>query len=105
MADTLQEYPVFGTSDYKDGGLSVFEENTPLYLDFQYEKYEIINGKKRIKGFPSTYADENESQTLIIFMKDKNYNITLEQRYTIRCVELQVIIKILLLHLSIKMRH
>lgn len=83
LADTLQEYPVFGTSDYKDGGLSIFEDNTPLYLDFQYEKYEIINGKKRISGFPSSYADENESQTLIVFMKDKNYDITLEQRYTI----------------------
>ena len=83
LADTLQEYPVFGTSDFKDGGLSVFEDNTPLYLDFQYEKYEIINGKKKISGFPSSYADENESQTLIVFMKDKSYDITLEQRYTI----------------------
>ncbi|MEG0683415.1 MAG: alpha-galactosidase [Coprobacillus sp.] len=83
LADTMQEYPVFGISDYKDGGISIYDGSTPLYLDLQYCSYKVIKGKEKIKGFPTSYGDEKNTETLIVTLEDKNYNIVVEQRYTI----------------------
>ena len=44
LADTMQEYPIFGTSDYKDGGITLYDDQTPIYPDFVFESYEIKDG-------------------------------------------------------------
>ena len=83
LADTMQEYPAFGISDYKDGGLSIYEDSTPLYLDLKYKSYKIKKGKTKIKGFPTSYGSNDDTETISIILEDKNYNIQVEQRYTI----------------------
>ena len=83
FADTLQEYPVFGISDYKEGGLSIYKGDTPLYLDLQYKSYSIEKGKQKIKGFPTAHASSEESETLVITLEDKYYHVEVEQRYSI----------------------
>lgn len=76
-----QEYPVFGTSDYKDGALSLYCQKTPLYLDLKYKSYSIVKGKNRKKGLPVAYGEDAE--TLIIEMFDYDYDIIVKQYYTI----------------------
>lgn len=81
LADTMQEYPIFGTSDYKDGGITLYDDQTPIYPDFVFESYEIKDGKKRISGFPCSYG--SDSKILVITLVEKHYNIVLKQYYTI----------------------
>lgn len=81
LADMMQEYPVFGTSDYKDGGIILYDDQIPIYPDFVYESYEIRDGKKRRSGFPCSYG--SDSKTLVITLVEKYYNVILKQYYTI----------------------
>lgn len=76
-----QEYPVFGTSDFKDGALSLYCEKVPMYLDLKYKGYSIVKGKSRRKGFPGTYG--TDAETLIIEMVDNDCDVVVKQYYTI----------------------
>src|SRR5699024_8852471 len=61
LSDRLQEYPVYGSSDFKEGAIEIYDNTTPLYLDFKFKKYEINNSKLRDESFPASYALDKES--------------------------------------------
>lgn len=83
LSDRPHEYPVYGTSDFKSGAVEIFDNETPLYLDFQYETYSITKGKKRVLSKPATYAEENESETLTIVLNEQDHKLRLELNYTL----------------------
>lgn len=84
LSDRLQEYPVYGTSDFKEGAIEIVDsKRTPLYLDFQFVKYEKEFTKERNLAYPATYSENEESQTLKIRLHDSNHNIDLIINYTI----------------------
>lgn len=83
LSDRLQEYPVYGSSDFKEGAIEIYDNTTPLYLDFKFKKYEISNSKLRDESFPASYALDKESETLKISLVDSNHKIQLEMCYTI----------------------
>ncbi len=45
LADRFQELPTYGTSDFREGAVSVFEEETPLYVDFKLVAFHCFEGK------------------------------------------------------------
>ena len=48
-----QEYPVYGTTDYRHPAIELLQENGSRISEFQYDSYEIIAGKpkaRRIAG-------------------------------------------------------
>ena len=66
-----QEYPVWGTGDFRTPGLVVENEDGSGCCDLRYQNHVIYSGKYRIPGLPAMYAEEkDEAQTLEITLKD-----------------------------------
>ncbi len=83
LSDRLQEYPVYGSTDFKEGAIEVFKGETPLYLDFHYQDYQVVKEKKRELAFPSSYAEQGEAETLTLRLLDANHQLELQLNYTI----------------------
>lgn len=66
-----QEYPCYGTSDYRYPALEIQGGDGSRICKPEYQRYEIFNGKKSLFGLPATYVeDEGEASTIEIFMWD-----------------------------------
>ena len=65
-----QEYPSYGTGDYRSTALIIENADGSTACDLRYRSHRISNGKYKIPGLPAVYADETESQTLEIVMED-----------------------------------
>lgn len=63
MQYTKQEYPVYGTGDYRNPALTVRQENGSEIVDFKYVSHEIYGGKKKLAGLPATYTENEEEAT------------------------------------------
>lgn len=79
-----QEYPVYGTTDYRHPAIEILQENGSDISDFKYIGYEILKGKPILKGLPATYTErEEEAETLKIILKDSLTGAKLTLLYTI----------------------
>ncbi len=79
-----QEYPCFGTSDYRYPALEVQGGDGSCICKLEYQGYEIIKGKKSLDGLPATYTEEDgEAETLEIRMKDAWRNLEAVFSYSI----------------------
>lgn len=79
-----QEYPVFGTTDYRQPAVEILQENGSRISDFQYQSHKIVKGKPKLLGLPATYTEqEEEAMTLIITLKDDVTMVRVELLYTI----------------------
>lgn len=80
--DTLPlEYACDGVGDYRITGAAAVHPDGSCALDLRYKSYRISKGKYTIKGLPAVYADESESETLEIVLKDKYSDIEVTLRY------------------------
>ena len=80
--DTLPlEYACDGVGDYRITGAAAVHSDGSCALDLRYKSYRISKGKYTIKGLPAVYADESESETLEIVLKDKYSDIEVTLRY------------------------
>ncbi|MDE7310524.1 MAG: alpha-galactosidase [Eubacterium sp.] len=79
-----QEYPVFGTTDYRQCAVEIRQENGSRISDFQYKSYKIMDGKPGLAGLPATYTQEDtEARTLIVILEDDVTKVQVELFYTI----------------------
>ena len=79
-----QEYPVYGTTDYRHPAIEIMQENGSNISEFKYVGYEILKGKPSLKGLPATYTEsEEEAETLKIILKDDLTGAKLILLYTI----------------------
>ncbi len=79
-----QEYPVYGSGDYRQCALEVEQENGSRLTDFVFRSCEIQGGKPAIPGLPATYTeDPSEAETLILTLEDSVAQLTLKLYYTI----------------------
>ncbi|WP_345240062.1 alpha-galactosidase [Pontibacillus salipaludis] len=79
-----QEYPVYGTTDYRYPALHIEQENGSRISDFNYQSYKVYKGKPELRGLPQTYTeDENEAETLEISLYDPILQAELVLYYTI----------------------
>jgi alpha-galactosidase len=76
------EYSGSGMGDLRPAALSVISENADNVLDLRYQSYEILAGKPPIANLPHTYADNKETQTLVVTLKDCEQNIAVDLYYT-----------------------
>ena len=80
--DTLpQEYPSYGTGDYRSTALIIENADGSTACDLRYRSHRIFNGKYKIPGLPAVYADETESQTLEIVMEDAVTGVEVTLQY------------------------
>lgn len=81
LSDTPQEYPSFGTSDYRFPALHGRNSDGNTVYSLEYVSYEIVKKKPRLKKLPT--ARGGKSETLIITLKDPVHRLTVELYYTI----------------------
>lgn len=77
-----QEYAGLGKGDYRYPAFQITYPNGSRTSEFQYRDYELKNGKERLTGLPSTFADDsNDSQTLTVKLADGD--LELQLHYTV----------------------
>ena len=80
--DTMPlEYAEGGTGDYRIPAVKVIHANGSGAVDLRYAGYNIVKGKYSIPGLPAVYADENESETLEVYLKDTASSIMVTLKY------------------------
>ncbi|MCP1103020.1 alpha-galactosidase [Aequitasia blattaphilus] len=79
-----QEYPSFGTTDYRIPAFEIQQENGSCISDFQYKSHKIYSGKKGIEGLPACYANqESDCDSLEIILEDVVSKIQMTLHYSI----------------------
>jgi alpha-galactosidase len=79
-----QEYPAYGSSDFREPAISVSKTTENHVPHFTYESFQLLEGKPRLDGLPATYTDDNhEASTLQITLKDVFLQAELLLNYTI----------------------
>lgn len=77
-----QEYAGLGKGDYRYPAFQITYPNGSRTSEFQYHDYELKDGKARLTGLPSTFADDsNDSQTLTVKLADGD--LELQLHYTV----------------------
>ena len=67
-----QEYPFYGTGDYRAPAATVLQKNGSRVVDFKFESFSIRPGKPEFPGLPATYVESiDEADTLEITLVDK----------------------------------
>ncbi len=68
----LQEFPAYGTSDFRIPALEIQQENGSLITSFVYSRHRIYQGKPALPQLPATYGNEpDDVMTLEIHLEDE----------------------------------
>lgn len=79
-----QEYPSYGTTDFRHPAVQVRQTNGSLITDLVYVSHDIKQGKPKLQGLPATYCEkDDEAATLTIHLKDKLIGLEVDLLYTI----------------------
>ncbi|MGJ8560733.1 MAG: alpha-galactosidase [Litorimonas sp.] len=81
LSDTPQEYPSFGTSDYRFPAFHGQNVDGNTVFSLLYETHEIVASKPPLDGLPSSRG--GDSQTLIITLQDRLHGLRVALSYTI----------------------
>lgn len=76
-----QEYPTWGTGDYRNAALIIQNADHSESCKLQYAGHAIKKGKYNLPGLPAVYAEENEAETLEIYMEDRVSNLKVTLLY------------------------
>lgn len=80
--DTMPlEYSCKGIGDHRIPAAAITHPNGSDALDLRFDGYEIKKGKYEISGLPAVYADEDEAETLEIYLKDTSSDIRVILKY------------------------
>lgn len=79
-----QEYPSYGTTDFRKPAFEIEDESQSRISDFKYISHKVIKGKPALSGLPATYTlEDNEADSLEILLEDKFLQCRLYLTYTI----------------------
>jgi len=79
-----QEYPAYGTTDFRMPAVEVLQPNGSRITNFTYVSHRIFVGKPELSGLPATYVEsEKEATTLEILLRDELIQVEMLLRYTI----------------------
>ena len=65
-----QEYSCFGTGDYRVTALRVRNTDGSRAADLRYQRHEVRPGKYALEGLPAVHADQQEAETLVVWLRD-----------------------------------
>lgn len=84
LQHTRQEYPSYGTTDFRYPAFEIKQVNGSKITNFEFVDYNIFEGKKKLQGLPATYVEsEKEAQTLEVISYDSVIKTRLVLSYTI----------------------
>ena len=78
-----QEYPVFGTTDFRYPALEIQYPTGDLISHFRYVGYRIEKGKTVTGALPGTFGNKEDVETLIVCLKDDYADLEIELHYAI----------------------
>lgn len=78
-----QEYPAYGTGDYREPAYQLRMKDGSRIINFIYKTHKIYSGKKKLEGLPATFGDEKDVTTLDIILEDSLINCQLILSYSI----------------------
>ncbi len=83
--DTLpQEYPSYGTGDFRHPAYQLQLENGTTITDLRYRSHSIFKGKPKLQGLPATYTEsDDEAETLEIELYDPLISLKVKLYYTV----------------------
>ncbi|WP_461227265.1 alpha-galactosidase [Lacticaseibacillus suihuaensis] len=81
LADQLQEYPVYGTSDFRQGAIAATRGDVPLYLNFTYQGFAESHEKPRDLALPASFGTAGQVTVLTVNLADATHGLTLQQHY------------------------
>lgn len=81
LNDTPQEFPSFGTSDYRFPAIHGRNSDGNTVFSLLYKKHKITSSKPDLKNLPS--ARGGDSHTLIVTLEDPLHKLTVDLHYTI----------------------
>ncbi len=72
LEQTKQEYPSYGTTDFREPAFQILQENGSRITDFKYKNHRIFKGKPKLEGLPATYTEQDdEVETIEITLYDE----------------------------------
>ena len=85
MEHIKQEYPCYGTGDFKYPAYEILQQNGSDITNFEYVSHCIYNGKPRLSDkLPATYVEVDEEATTVeVTLKDELIQTKLVLTYTI----------------------
>lgn len=79
-----QEYASLGKGDFRYPAYKVSQPDGSRITEFAYEDHQLLDGKRRLSGQPSTFDDnQDDAQTLIVTLRDHLLNLVLHLYYTV----------------------
>ena len=81
LSDTPQEFPCFGTSDYRFPALHGRNSDGNTVFSLHYKSHKIVKDKPSLKKLPS--ARGGNSETLIVQLEDSLHKLTVSLYYTV----------------------
>ena len=78
-----QEYPAYGTGDYREPAYQLRMKDGSRITNFIYKTHKIYSGKKKLEGLPATFGDEKDVTTLDIILEDSLINCQVILSYSI----------------------
>lgn len=79
-----QEYPSYGTTDFRMPAVEILQPNGSRLTNFTYVSHKIYQGKPKLSGLPATYTEEaKEADTLEILLRDEILQVEMTLLYTI----------------------
>lgn len=70
-----QEFPCFGTGDFRSAAFVVKNADGSIACDLRFRDYNIKKGKYSLSGLPVVYASDTEAETLEIYLEDPVTNV------------------------------
>ncbi|UOQ50139.1 alpha-galactosidase [Gracilibacillus caseinilyticus] len=84
LEQTKQEYPSYGTTDYREPAFQVLQENGSRITNFQYLSHRLLTGKPKLTGLPATYAEKGDNvETVEITLYDEVIDAELVLLYSV----------------------
>ncbi|WP_178024732.1 alpha-galactosidase [uncultured Paenibacillus sp.] len=79
-----QEYPQYGTSDFRSPAYQVRLANGTRATELTYRTHRIVPGKPALEGLPAVYVEQdNEAETLELELEDRVSGLTVVLSYTV----------------------
>lgn len=84
LGNVKQEYPAYGTTDYRMPAVEIKQPDGSTVTNFRYVSHKIYAGKPKLADLPATYVeDDSEATTLEILLHDDLINVNVTLVYTI----------------------
>ena len=84
LGHVRQEYPAYGTGDYRHPAVGLRTQDGSRVLDLRYAGHEILEGKPSLPGLPAIYCESSrEAMTLRVDLRDSLPGAKISLFYTI----------------------